>query len=65
MNTTDKQRNTATIVELIKLKSTLFIPEMVELAEKKIRGNPFIVTVCTNNTFTNLGDYLLVLKLLF
>nr|QQP18762.1 polyprotein [Soybean thrips iflavirus 8] len=58
-NTRDAERNMATVVELMKLKSTsIFVPEMAHLEEKKIRGNPYIIIICCNEAFpNNLGDY--------
>ncbi|UHR49799.1 MAG: polyprotein [Sanya nezara viridula iflavirus 1] len=57
-NTTDSQRCADQVVEFMKLKSTsLFIPEMAHLEEKKIHGNPLIIIINTNNITPNLSDY--------
>nr|DBA44355.1 TPA_asm: polyprotein [Halyomorpha halys virus] len=57
-NTNDSQRCADQIVEFMKLKSTsLFIPEMAHLEEKKIHGNPLIIIINTNNIQPNLSDY--------
>lgn len=58
LNSQDPQRCMDMLVELQKLKSTsLFIPEMAHLEEKKIRGNPLIVILLCNGAFPNLSDY--------
>lgn len=58
LNTTDPTRCTDQIAEMMKLKSTaMFIPEMAHLDEKKIRGNPLVIIILTNNAFTNISDY--------
>lgn len=57
-NTNDSQRCADQIVEFMKLKSTsLFIPEMAHLEEKKIHGNPLIIIINTNQIEPNLSDY--------
>lgn len=57
-NTNDSQRCADQIVEFMKLKSTsLFIPEMAHLEEKKIHGNPLIIIINTNQIQPNLSDY--------
>nr|UNI73843.1 MAG: RNA-dependent RNA polymerase [brine shrimp iflavirus 1]UNI73844.1 MAG: RNA-dependent RNA polymerase [brine shrimp iflavirus 1] len=58
LNTNSAERNIDQIVEFMKLKSTsIFIPEMAHLEEKKIRGNPLIVIMLCNKAFPNVGDY--------
>lgn len=58
LNTTSAERNIDQIVEFMKLKSTsLFIPEMAHLEEKKIRGNPLIIIMLCNKAFPNVSDY--------
>lgn len=58
LNTIDAQKCTEQIAEFMKLKSTsLFIPEMAHLEEKKIRGNPLLIIMLCNNAFPTLSDY--------
>lgn len=59
LNTTDPTRCYDQIAEMMKIKSTgVFIPEMAHLEDKRIRGNPLIVIICTNKAFpNNLGNY--------
>lgn len=58
LNTTSAERNIDQVVEFMKLKSTsLFIPEMAHLEEKKIRGNPLIIVMLCNKAFPNVSDY--------
>lgn len=58
MNSNDSERCTQMVIELQKLKSTAcFIPEMAELGEKKIRGNPLIVMIVCNGAFPSVSDY--------
>ncbi|KAL1454588.1 hypothetical protein WDU94_010808 [Cyamophila willieti] len=59
LNTRDATRCMDQLFEMMKLKSTsMFIPEMAHLEEKRIRANPLIVIVLCNDAFpTNLGDY--------
>lgn len=52
LNLTDPMAAAQQLTELYQLKSTsLFIPEMAHLEEKKIRGNPLIVILLCNNAF--------------
>lgn len=58
LNMRNREKCTEQLAELFKLKSTsLFIPEMAHLEEKKIRGNPLIVIILTNDAFPNVSDY--------
>nr|APG77953.1 hypothetical protein [Hubei mosquito virus 1] len=58
LNSQDAQRCNDMIIELNKLKSTsLFIPEMAHLEEKKMRGNPLIVITLCNGAFPNITNY--------
>lgn len=52
MNLSDSERVVQQISELYTLKSTsIFIPNMAHLEEKRIRGNPLIVILLCNNAF--------------
>ncbi|HCL1228155.1 TPA: hypothetical protein N1339_004931 [Salmonella enterica] len=52
MNMTDPTAAAQQLSELYQLKSTsLFIPEMASLEEKKIRGNPLVVILLCNQAF--------------
>nr|UDL13967.1 MAG: polyprotein [Xiangshan picorna-like virus 1] len=52
MNVVENERMVQQISELYQLKSTsIFIPEMAHLEEKKIRGNPLCVILLCNNAF--------------
>lgn len=52
LNITDPVAAAQQLTELYQLKSTsLFIPEMAHLEEKKIRGNPLIVILLCNDAF--------------
>lgn len=52
LNITDPVAAAQQLSELYQLKSTsLFIPEMANLEEKKIRGNPLIVILLCNDAF--------------
>ncbi|APG77464.1 hypothetical protein [Sanxia water strider virus 8] len=58
INTTDQTRNIDQVMEFMKLKSTsIFVPEMAHLEEKKVRGNPLLVIMLTNDGFPMLADY--------
>lgn len=52
MNLADPERVVTQLSELYTLKSTsIFIPNMAHLEEKKIRGNPLIVVLLCNSAF--------------
>nr|QKN88747.1 MAG: polyprotein [Totiviridae sp.] len=58
LNVTDPQRCTDMVTEIMKLKSTsVFIPEMAHLEEKKIKGNPYLIIMLCNSAFPNIADY--------
>ncbi|UXD80007.1 putative polyprotein [Myrmica rubra picorna-like virus 11] len=58
INTNSSERNIDQIIEFMKLKSTsMFIPEMAHLEEKKIKGNPLLVIMLCNKAFPNISDY--------